>query len=59
MPTVKLWTDAEVSANPRIQAVFDDIRAPPENPISSTISGEPWPTSPIFSSAPGPASSKL
>ena len=27
MPTVKLWTDAEVSANPRIQAVFDDIRA--------------------------------
>jgi AhpD family alkylhydroperoxidase len=27
MPTVKLWTDAEVSASPRIQAVFDDIRA--------------------------------
>jgi AhpD family alkylhydroperoxidase len=27
MPTVKLWTDAEVAANPRIQAVFDDIRA--------------------------------
>ena len=27
MPTVKLRTDAEVSANPRIQAVFDDIRA--------------------------------
>jgi AhpD family alkylhydroperoxidase len=27
MPTVKLWTDAEVSTNPRIQAVFDDIRA--------------------------------
>jgi AhpD family alkylhydroperoxidase len=27
MPTVKLWTNAEVSANPRIQAVFADIRA--------------------------------
>ncbi len=26
MATVKLLTDAEVSANPRIQAVFDDIR---------------------------------
>jgi AhpD family alkylhydroperoxidase len=26
MPTVKLWTDAEVSANPRIQTVFNDIR---------------------------------
>jgi AhpD family alkylhydroperoxidase len=27
MPTQKLLTDAEVSTNPRIQAVFDDIRA--------------------------------
>src|SRR5271156_330929 len=27
MPTVKLWTDAEVSADPRVAAVFDDIRA--------------------------------
>ena len=27
MPTVKLLTDAEISANPRLQAVFDDIRA--------------------------------
>ena len=27
MPTVKLWTDAEVAASPRIQAVFEDIRA--------------------------------
>jgi AhpD family alkylhydroperoxidase len=27
MPTVKLWTDTEVAADPRIQAVFDDIRA--------------------------------
>ena len=27
MPTVKLHTDAEASANPRVQAVFDDIRA--------------------------------
>src|SRR5271156_5513562 len=27
MPIVKLWTDAEVSANPRLRAVFDDIRA--------------------------------
>jgi AhpD family alkylhydroperoxidase len=26
MATVKLWTDEEVSADPRIQAVFDDIR---------------------------------
>lgn len=26
MPTVKLWTNAEVSASPRIQAVFEDIR---------------------------------
>jgi AhpD family alkylhydroperoxidase len=27
MATVKLWTDAEVAANPRLQAVFDNIRA--------------------------------
>src|ERR1700751_838871 len=27
MATVKLWTDEEVSASPRIKAVFDDIRA--------------------------------
>jgi AhpD family alkylhydroperoxidase len=27
MPTQKLLTDAQVSANPRIRAVFDDIRA--------------------------------
>jgi AhpD family alkylhydroperoxidase len=27
MATVKLWTDAEVSSNPRIQTVFEDIRA--------------------------------
>jgi AhpD family alkylhydroperoxidase len=27
MATAKLWTDEEVSANPRIRAVFDDIRS--------------------------------
>src|ERR1700747_3687116 len=27
MATVKLWTDEEVSADSRIKAVFDDIRA--------------------------------
>jgi AhpD family alkylhydroperoxidase len=27
MSTVKLWTDEQVSAAPRIKAVFDDIRA--------------------------------
>jgi AhpD family alkylhydroperoxidase len=27
MATVKLWTDEEVSSNPRVRAVFDDIRA--------------------------------
>jgi AhpD family alkylhydroperoxidase len=27
MATVKLWTDDEVSANPRVKAIFDDIRA--------------------------------
>src|ERR1700736_5001899 len=27
MSAVKLWTDAEVAANPRIAAAFDDIRA--------------------------------
>jgi AhpD family alkylhydroperoxidase len=27
MVTVRLWTDEEVSANPRVKAVFDDIRA--------------------------------
>ncbi|MGB3415674.1 MAG: carboxymuconolactone decarboxylase family protein [Mesorhizobium sp.] len=27
MATVKLWTDAEVEANPAVKAVFDDIRA--------------------------------
>jgi AhpD family alkylhydroperoxidase len=27
MATVKLWTDEEVSANPRIRKVFDDIRS--------------------------------
>jgi AhpD family alkylhydroperoxidase len=26
MATVKLWTDVEVAADPRVQAVFDDIR---------------------------------
>jgi AhpD family alkylhydroperoxidase len=26
MPTVKLWTDAQVAANPRVAAIFDDIR---------------------------------
>src|SRR5580692_12344818 len=26
MPTVRLWTDAEVSTDPRIKAIFDDIR---------------------------------
>ena len=26
MPTQKLWTDAEVSNDPRIRAVFEDIR---------------------------------
>lgn len=26
MATVSLWTDEQVSANPRIKAVFDDIR---------------------------------
>jgi AhpD family alkylhydroperoxidase len=27
MATVKLWTDEDVSADPRVRAVFDDIRA--------------------------------
>jgi AhpD family alkylhydroperoxidase len=27
MATVKLWTDEEIAANPRLLAVFDDIRA--------------------------------
>ena len=27
MATVKLWTDEEVAANPRIRAVFEDIRS--------------------------------
>jgi AhpD family alkylhydroperoxidase len=27
MATVKLWTDEEVTADPRVKAVFDDIRA--------------------------------
>jgi AhpD family alkylhydroperoxidase len=27
MSTVKLWTDEEVSKDPRVKAVFDDIRA--------------------------------
>ena len=27
MATVKLWTDEEVAADPRVQEVFDDIRA--------------------------------
>jgi AhpD family alkylhydroperoxidase len=27
MPTAKLWTDEEVSTDPRVKAVFDDIRA--------------------------------
>ena len=26
MPTVKIWTDAEVDAVPRLKAVFEDIR---------------------------------
>ena len=31
MPTLKLHTDAEASANPRVRAVFDDIRATRES----------------------------
>lgn len=27
MATVRLWTDEEVAANPRVKAIFDDIRA--------------------------------
>ena len=27
MATVKLWTDAEADAHPRVKAIFDDIRA--------------------------------
>ncbi len=27
MATVRLWTDEQVSADPRVRAVFDDIRA--------------------------------
>ena len=27
MATVRIWTDAEVDAQPRVKAVFDDIRA--------------------------------
>jgi hypothetical protein len=27
MATVKLWTDDEVAADPRVAAVFEDIRA--------------------------------
>src|SRR5579871_6698399 len=27
MATVKLWTDAEAEAHPKVKAVFDDIRA--------------------------------
>ena len=27
MATTRLWTDEEVSGNPRVRAVFDDIRA--------------------------------
>lgn len=27
MATARLWTDEEVAANPRVKAVFDDIRA--------------------------------
>ncbi|SED25988.1 carboxymuconolactone decarboxylase family protein [Rhodobacter sp. 24-YEA-8] len=27
MTTVRLWTDAEAEADPRVKAVFDDIRA--------------------------------
>lgn len=27
MATVKLWTDEEVASNPRVKAVFDDIRS--------------------------------
>lgn len=27
MATVKLWSDAEAAADPRVRAVFDDIRA--------------------------------
>jgi hypothetical protein len=26
MSTVKLWTDEEVSKDPRVKAIFDDIR---------------------------------
>jgi alkylhydroperoxidase family enzyme len=27
MATVKLWTDGEAASDPRVKAIFDDIRA--------------------------------
>lgn len=34
MTTVKLWTDIDVEAAPRVNAVFDDIRAVQESDFS-------------------------
>ncbi|MEH3145280.1 MAG: carboxymuconolactone decarboxylase family protein [Methylobacterium frigidaeris] len=33
MATAKLWTDAEAAADPRVKAVFDDIRASRGSPF--------------------------
>ncbi len=48
MATVKLWTDAEAEAHPKVKAVFDDIR---ETRKSDFVSAA-WPTSPRFLNAP-------
>ena len=45
MTTVRLWTDAEAEADPRVKAVFDDIRATRKsdfiNNIWRALAGQP------------------
>lgn len=45
MATVKIWTDAEAEADPRVKAVFDDIRATRKtdfvNNVWRALAGQP------------------
>jgi hypothetical protein len=39
MTTTKLWACVDIAAAPRVEAVFDDIRANPQHPIRQQLFG--------------------
>jgi AhpD family alkylhydroperoxidase len=60
MATVKLWTDAEAEAQPKVKAVFDDIRATRKSDFVNNLANQPeilertWTTLKAVMGAPGP-----